>query len=73
MTDIFRHSKRGGGRKRKEAGKQEEDWMDMEEEVQGSMDMAELARAAFGEEKMEAPETVTDNHSMGEASEVSRL
>jgi len=43
--------------------------MDMEDEAQGRIDMAELTKAAFGEEKTGAPETVTDDHSMGKASE----
>jgi len=81
VSDFFRHSKKGGERKRGGEGKQEGVWMDLEEEKMahsmgepqelkesaGKANAAELAKAAFGGEG--TAQTITDDHSMGEPEE----
>jgi len=69
LLDFFRHSKRGRAKKRGGKGKREEDWMDLEEEAKGEMNVGELAKAAFEGESAGLAEAITDDHSMGEPEE----
>jgi len=66
LLDFFRHSKRGRKEEGKEKGEQGGDWMDLEEETKGEVDVVELVKVAFREDGAGVAEAITDDHSMGE-------